>query len=168
MQRKLQVLRTYGDPSLQTVLIWNFDESVISLLPEGVAPYASTKEQTSYSGTLGEKIETAVNMMNELGSQSLGSQDQGQTSIRKEYKYFYNFIKGGNDGLSSMKRETMFINILEGLHPLEAELLCSQKIIIYRPSIKSVRKTYRMLSLRFNGVTDPRFGFPNHLTNHRY
>ena len=58
-------------------------------------------------------------MMSELGSQSLGSQDQGQTSIRKEYKYFYNFIKGGNDGLSSMKRETMFINILEGLHPLE-------------------------------------------------
>ena len=65
-----------------------------------------------------------MSMMSELGSQSLGSQDQGQTSIRKEYKYFYNFIKGGNDGLSSMKRETMFINILEGLHPLEAELLC--------------------------------------------
>ena len=82
-------------------------------------PTGGTKEQTSYSGTLGEKIETAVNMMNELGSQSLGSQDQGQTSIRKEYKYFYNFIKGGNDGLSSMKsRITTFINILEGLHPL--------------------------------------------------
>ena len=38
--KKAQVLRTYGDLSLQTVLIWNFDESVISLLPEGVAPYA--------------------------------------------------------------------------------------------------------------------------------
>ena len=84
--KKAEVLRTYSDPSLQTLLIWNFDESVISLLPEGVAPFASTKEQTSYSGTLGERIETAVNMMSELGSQSLGSQDQGQTSIRKEYK----------------------------------------------------------------------------------
>ena len=32
-------------------------------------------------------------------------------------------MKGGNDGLKSMRRETMFIQILEGLHPLEAELL---------------------------------------------
>ena len=122
--KKAEVLRTYSDPSLQTLLIWNFDESVISLLPEGVAPFASTKQQTSYSGTLGERIETAVSMMSELGSQSLGSQDQGQTSIRKEYKYFYNFIKGGNDSLSSLRKETMFINILQGLHPLEAEILC--------------------------------------------
>jgi|TARA_B100000085_G_scaffold178608_1_gene162922 hypothetical protein len=121
--KKAQVLREYNDPSLQTLLIWNFDETVVSMLPSGVAPYASTKEQTSFSGTLGEKIDTAVKMMGELGSQSLGSQDQGKTSIRKEYKYFYNFVKGGNDGLSSMKRETMFIGILEGLHPLEAEIL---------------------------------------------
>ena len=103
--KKVEVLKKYDHNSVKSVLIWNFDESVISLLPEGVAPYASTKEQTSYSGTLGEKIETAVNMMNELGSQSLGSQDQGQTSIRKEYKYFYNFIKGGNETLSKRKIE---------------------------------------------------------------
>jgi hypothetical protein len=36
---------------------------------------------------------------------------------------FYNFVKGGNDGLSSLRRETMFINILQGLHPKEAEIL---------------------------------------------
>ena len=59
-----------------------------------------------------------------MDSNSLGSQDQGRTSIRKEFKHFYNFIKGGNDGLSKLRRETMFINILEGLHPLEAEILC--------------------------------------------
>jgi hypothetical protein len=40
---------------------------------------------------------------------------------------FYNFVKGGNDGLSSLRRETMFINILQGLHPLEAEILCLVK-----------------------------------------
>ena len=62
-------------------------------------------------------------MMSELNSNSIGSQDQGKTSIRQEYNYFYNFVKGGNDRLSSRKRETMFINILEGLHPLEAEIL---------------------------------------------
>jgi hypothetical protein len=61
--------------------------------------------------------------MNEMGSNSLGSQDQGRSSIRKEYQKFYNFIRGGNDSLSSLRRESMFINILEGLHPLEAEIL---------------------------------------------
>ena len=46
---------------------------------------------------------------------------------RKEYDKFYNFIRGGNDSLSSIRRETMFINILQGLHPLEAEIVCLVK-----------------------------------------
>ena len=69
----------------------------------------------------------AVFKMNELGSNSLGSMDQGKSSIRKEYQMFFNFVKGGNNGLSSLRRETMFINILQGLHPKEAELLCLVK-----------------------------------------
>ena len=32
-------------------------------------------------------------------------------------------MKGGNDSLNNIRRETMFINILEGLHPLEAEII---------------------------------------------
>ena len=32
-------------------------------------------------------------------------------------------MKGGNDSLSKTRRETMFIQILEGLHPQEADLL---------------------------------------------
>jgi len=80
-------------------------------------------EQGSFSGTLSGKIEDAVGKMEELDSRSLGATDQGRSSIRKEYTKFYNFIKGGNDGLSSLRRETMFINVLEGLHPLEAEIL---------------------------------------------
>ena len=125
--KKVEVLKTYGDAPLKTVLIWNFDETVISLLPEGDVPYASTGEQTSYSGTLSSKVNDAVFKMNELGSNSLGSMDQGKSSIRKEYQMFFNFVKGGNNGLSSLRRETMFINILQGLHPKEAELLCLVK-----------------------------------------
>ena len=105
------------------MLIWNFDESIVSVLPPGEVPYAATSEQNSFSGTLSGKIEDAVSKMSEMGSNSLGSQDQGRSSIRKEYQKFYNFIKGGNDSLSSLRRESMFINILEGLHPLEAEIL---------------------------------------------
>ena len=125
--KKVEVLQKYNDPSLRAIFIWNFDESITSSLPEGIVPYSSVGEQGSFSGTLSEKIDDAVDKMSEIGSNSLGSQDQGFSSIRKEYTKFYNFIKGGNDGLSSLRRETMFINVLQGLHPLEAEILCLVK-----------------------------------------
>lgn len=125
--KKIELLRKYEHPSIKSLLIWNFDESIVSILPEGEVPYSSVGEQNSFSGTISEKIEDAVYKMNEMGSNSLGSQDQGKSSIRKEYSKFYNFVKGGNDGLSSIRRETMFINMLQGLHPLEAEILCLVK-----------------------------------------
>ena len=125
--KKVEVLQKYNDPSLRAIFIWNFDESVTSSLPVGIVPYSSVGEQGSFSGTLSEKIDDAVDKMSEIGSNSLGSQDQGFSSIRKEYSKFYNFIKGGNDSLSSLRRETMFINVLQGLHPLEAEILCLVK-----------------------------------------
>ena len=109
------------------VFIWNFDESVISLLPQGEVPYGNNIEDETQTGTLSEKINDAVNKMGELRTTSLGSQDQGQASIRKEFRKFYNFLKGGNDSLSGLRRETMFINILTGLHPLEAEILILTK-----------------------------------------
>jgi len=124
---KVEALQKFNTPALKTILIWNFDESVVSMLPPGDVPYASVGEQHSLSGTVSEKIEDAVTKMNEIGSTSLGSQDQGFSSIRKEYQKFYNFVRGGNDGLSSLRRETMFINILQCLHPLEAEILCLVK-----------------------------------------
>ncbi len=125
--KKVEALQKFDTPALKTILIWNFDESIISMLPPGEVPYSGVDEQNSFKGTLSEKIEDAVGKMNEIGSNSLGSQDQGKSSIRKEYTKFYNFVKGGNDGLSSLRRETMFINILEGLHPIEAEILCLVK-----------------------------------------
>ena len=121
--KKIEVLKTYAHDSVMAVLIWNFDETIVSLLPEGEVPYGNTREDNSVTGSLSDKINDAVGMMRESGSSSLGSQDQGKASIRAEYTKFYNFLKGGNSGLSSLRRETMFINILEGLHPLEAEIL---------------------------------------------
>ena len=125
--KKVEVLQKYKHPSLVTLFVWNFDTSIITLLPEGEVPYGTNKEDQNATGSLSGKINDAVGKMAEMGSNSLGSQDQGKASIRAEYKKFYNFCKGGNPGLSSLRRETMFINILEGLHPLEAELLCLVK-----------------------------------------
>ena len=125
--KKVEALQRYADPSIKTLFIWNFDPTVISVLPHGEVPYGNVSEQGSMNATLGQKINDAVGMMEEMGSKSLGSQDQGQTTIRREFQNFYNFVKGGNDTLSSLRRETMFINILEGLHPLEAEIVCLVK-----------------------------------------
>jgi len=125
--KKVEALQKFSHPCIKALLIWNFDDTVVSALPPGDVPYAAVDEQDSFKGTLSEKIADAVAKMGELGSKSLGSQDQGRSSIRKEYQKFYNFVKGGNNGLSSLRRETMFINVLQGLHPLEAEILCLVK-----------------------------------------
>ena len=122
--KKVEILQQYENDALKTIFIWNFDETVQSVLPPGDVPYAALDGEDGFRGTLTEKIDDAVEKMGELGSKSLGSQDQGQTSLRKEYQKFYNFVKGGNDSLSNLRRETMFINILSGLHPMEAQIVC--------------------------------------------
>jgi len=123
--KKIEVLKMYGHVSLKATLIWNFDESIISMLPEGEVPYSGFEDQASSNGTLTTKITEEVRRMHEMDSFSMGSSDKnGHTTIRREFKNFYHFLKGGNDSMSGVRRETMFINILEGLHPLEAEIVC--------------------------------------------
>lgn len=126
--KKVEVLQKYNNQALRMLLIWNFDESVQSALPDGPVPYSGYAEQTTSSGTLSTKISEEVRRMYEAGSFSLGASDtDGKTTLRRESKNFYHFIRGGNNGLTTIRRETMFINLLEGLHPLEAEVLCLVK-----------------------------------------
>ena len=94
--KKVEILKEYETDALKTIFIWNFDETVISVLPEGTVPF--------------NKNEVPVGT--------------DHTSLRREHKNLYNFVRGGNDSLSSLRRETMFIQMLEGLHPEEAEILC--------------------------------------------
>ena len=93
--KKIEILREYNDLALKAILIWNFDPTAISVLPEGPVPY---KENEVPIGT-------------------------DHTSLRREWKNLYHFLKGGNDTLSTMRRETMFIQMLEGLHPHEARII---------------------------------------------
>ena len=97
--KKVELLKEYRDDSLTAILIWNFDESVISAIPEGQVPY---KENEVPVGT-------------------------DHTSLRREWKQLYHFIEGGNIDLSNLRRESMFIQMLEGLHPKEAEIICLVK-----------------------------------------
>ena len=121
--KKAEVLQKYNHPSIRALLIWNYDESVKTLLPEGPVPYGGFDEQTVLKGNLTGKITEEIRDMYEKGNVSVADEKQGRTTIEREYKNFYNFIKGGNDSLKPLRRESMFINMLTGLHPLEAEIL---------------------------------------------
>ena len=54
--RKVEVLKAYEHDALKSVFIWNFDDSVISPLPEGEVPYGDLKDQNVYSGSLSENL----------------------------------------------------------------------------------------------------------------
>ena len=73
-------------------------------------------------------------------------QGQGRTSLRREWQNLYNYVQGGNNSLSGIRREMMFINLLEGLHPREAELLVKVKDgkmeDLYNVSFDNVKDAY--------------------------
>jgi hypothetical protein len=142
--KKVEVLKTYEHDSLKTIFIWNFDESVISLLPEGDVPYADPKEQTVYSGSLSENLSREA-----AGGESATGQDlvaRGRTSLRREYQNLYHYVRGGNNTLTTVRREMMFINLLQGLHPKEAEVLILTKdkrlTDKYKITFENVKEAY--------------------------
>ena len=128
--KKVEVLRKYEHNSLKALFIWNYDDTSISVLPPGEVPYSSLKDEQISSGSLSKKINQTIGTMEYNSTTSMGSATdlkQGRTTLRKEWTKLYNFVKGGNSSLKSLRRETMFIQILEGLHPLDAEILCLVK-----------------------------------------
>ena len=96
---KIKLLRDNNTPALRQLMIWNFDESVISMVPEGDVPYTPNDAPV---GT-------------------------DHTRLEQEYRGFYRFVKGGADKLPNLRRETLFVQLLEGLSAEEAELLCLVK-----------------------------------------
>ena len=96
--QKVKLLEGFNTPALRAVLIANFDESVISMLPDGEVPY---KKNEAPEGT-------------------------EHTLLAQEYRKLYLFFKGGAN-ISQTRRETLFIQLLEGLHQGEAEVLCLVK-----------------------------------------
>tara|TARA_B100000131_G_scaffold227222_1_gene218841 strand:- start:3716 stop:4183 length:468 start_codon:yes stop_codon:yes gene_type:complete len=92
---KIKILRENNSVALRQLLIINFDESVISLLPEGDVPYTPNDAPV---GT-------------------------DHTRLEQEYRGLYRFFQGGDSKLPALKRESMFVQLLEGLAAEEAELL---------------------------------------------
>ena len=96
--KKIQVLKENESLHLKSVLIWNFDDTVVSVLPEGPVPFDKNEAPAGTEHTL----------------------------LEKEQRILYHFFKGGSN-ISRTKRESMFIGLLEGLHKGEAEVLCLAK-----------------------------------------
>jgi len=92
--KKIDLLKEYNCPALRQILIANFDESIISMLPEGEVPFEKNDapEETEH------------------------------TKLTHEYRKLYLFFKGGAN-VSQSRRESLFIQLLEGLHQGEAEVL---------------------------------------------
>mgnify|MGYP001270475378 CR=1 FL=1 len=98
-KEKVDLLRKNNSPALRQLMIINFDESVISVMPEGDVPY------TPNDAPIGTD----------------------HSRLEQEYRGLYRFFKGGQDKLPSLKRESMFVQLLEGLSADEAELLVLAK-----------------------------------------
>ena len=84
---KVNLLKKHNTPALRQLMIINFDESVVSELPEGEVPY------TPNDAPLGTD----------------------HTRLEQEYRGLYRFFKGGDSRLKPLKRESMFVQLLEGL-----------------------------------------------------
>ena len=61
------------------------------------------------------------------------------TSLASEAKKLYHFVVGGNNAINKLKKETMFIQMLEGLHEQDAEVLMAIKN-------KNLNNTYKGLT----------------------
>ena len=97
-KEKIALLRKFNTQALRSLLIINFDESIISMLPEGAVPYTPNEAPEGTEHTV----------------------------LEKEYRILYHFFKGGST-ISQNKRESMFIQMLEGLTAAEAEVLVLAK-----------------------------------------
>jgi hypothetical protein len=95
---KIKLLQQHNSNALRQLLIINFDESIISMLPEGDVPYSANEAPEGTEHTI----------------------------LEHEYRKLYLFFKGGAN-LTKNRRETLFIQLLEGLNKGEAEVLCLAK-----------------------------------------
>ena len=93
--RKLKILQEHDSVPLRQVLKGAFHPDIEWLLPPGDVPY-------------------------EANDAPIGTE---HTLLSQEAKRLYLFTKGGDDSISNTKRETLFIQMLEGLCAEEAEFL---------------------------------------------
>jgi len=103
---KIAVLRSNESWALKDILKGSLDPKVKWHLPEGAPPYQPS------------------------------SHSEPMASIFRENTKFRYFVKNNNINISQIKREQIFIGILEAVHPKDAELVIS--MINKKPPVKGL------------------------------
>ena len=98
-EKKVELLREHNTDALRMVLKSSFDPNIEWDLPEGDVPYTPNESPEG----------TEHNM------------------LVHEARTLFHYIKGGNPQLTTNRRENMFIQMLEGLHPDEANIIILAK-----------------------------------------
>jgi len=96
-EEKVAALKYNDSFVIRTILQGAFDPRIKWLLPEGEAPYKP----------------------NDLVDQ--------ENVLIKDARKLIHFVEGGNPGLKQLKRESMFVEMLETVTPADAKLLCAIK-----------------------------------------
>ena len=109
-KEKVTFLRKYQTDPLRMICKASFDPSIVWELPEGDVPYNPNEAPEGTEHTI----------------------------LAHEARKLYHFIKGGNPTLTQNKREIMFVQMLEGLHKDEADLLCAAKDKILHQKYKGL------------------------------
>ena len=119
--KKIAILKENDSDALRMVLKSSFDPNIEWVFPEGEVPY--------------QKNEAA--------------EGTEHTVLRKEARKLFRFIKGGDNTLAQFKKENLFIQMLEGLHETEAQLVVDAKD-------KKLHQVYKGLS---DNVVKEAFGW---------
>ena len=107
-EEKIEILRKYESWPLKDLLRGTYDDSIVWLLPPGNPPYEPADPQRHPS------------------------------SFVKQNQNLKYFAKGGpGEKLIPLKRETMFIRMIESIHPDDALLVLS---MVNKKAIKGVTK----------------------------
>jgi len=109
--KKIAVLRDYDNAPLRMVLKGAFDPNIKWALPSGTPPYIANEAPKGTEHGL----------------------------LRNESKRLWHFVEGADAATTKTQKETMFIQMLEGLHQEEAELLLGMKN-------KTLNKMYKGLT----------------------
>ena len=120
-EERIKFLRLNKSPGLTDILRIQYDDSIVSVLPLGAPSYKQDDAPKGYEYTI----------------------------LNKAYTQFKYFFKGPvSSGMKHLKREGLFLNLLESLNPEEAELLIAAK----DKKMKSKGITKRLVNDTFPGL----------------
>lgn len=122
--KKIAVLKQNDSPAMRQLLKAAFDPKIEWDLPEGNPPYIANEAP---AGT-------------------------EHTSLISEARKLYHFVVGGNNKINKLKKETMFVQLLEGLQQKDAEVLLAIKNKKLNSAYKGL--TAQMVKEAFNWNDD--------------